>query len=205
MHRILPALAALLALPIATITPVHAQSGPWELNLHGGALRHEVFGGSDVAPNVGAAVTHHAAAWGFGATFDWARAESDPFPGPADGLVEADADLLRYAFVIDRTVVLGSRARLALGGGVGAATFRFGDVDGFEVESTTDPMVPVGVRLTIADRAVAPRWGVTAGVRDDVIFMDDRDPGPLGAREAEIAHQVQGNVGVTLYLGGNGA
>lgn len=197
-HRILLGLAALIAAPFAT--SAFAQSSTWELNVRGGALRHDVFDESDTDFTIGGKLARYTAGgWGIGAALDYADAGERPL---AD-VGSVDVRLLRYAAEIDRSFPARGKTRFTLGTGVGAATASYDGLPGAGDKSETNLMVPISAGLKFMNRADAPSWGLTLAARDQMIFLGDTDP--LGnARDSEIAHHVQGTVGLSFFFGGGG-
>jgi peptidoglycan-associated lipoprotein len=192
-ERILLALTLLAVLPMAA----HGQTSTWELNLHGGALRHDVFDESDVDLGFGAKLARYTkGGWGFGAKVDFVdagerRLEDSPF----------DVRLLRYAAEVDKSFPARGRTRLTLGGGVGATTASYDGLPVVGDERETSLMVPVAAGLKFLNRGERPSWGLVVGARDQMIFLDDTDP--LGnARDSKVAHETQGTVGLSFFFGG---
>jgi peptidoglycan-associated lipoprotein len=194
-HRCLLALATLLV-PFAT--SALAQTGTWELNMRGGALRHDVFEESATDFTIGAKVARYTAGgWGIGAAIDFADAGERSLPegGPVDVL------LLRYAAEVDRSLPARGKTRFTLGAGVGAATASYDGLPGARDKNETSLMVPLSAGLRFMNRANSPSWGLTLGVRDQMVFLSDTDP--LGnARNSDVAHHVQGAVGLSFFFSG---
>lgn len=195
-ERILLALA-MLALPGGSAAL--GQTSTWELNLHGGALRHDVLNetGTDLALG-GRIARYTGGGWGFGATIDYVNAgeqvlESSP----------VDVRLLRYAAEIDKSFPRRGRARFTLGSGVGAASASYDGLPGVGDKRETNLMVPVAAGLKFMNRPTRPSWGLAVGARDQIVFLDDTDP--LGnARDSKVAHDIQGSVGLSLFFGAGG-
>lgn len=197
-HRILLVLATLLAAPFAAAAL--AQTSTWELNMRGGALRHDVFDESDTDFSIGARLARYTAGgWGIGAALDYVDAGERPL---AD-VGSVDVRLLRYAAEVDRSFPARGKTRFTLGAGVGAATASYDGLPGVGDKSETNLMVPVSAGLKFMNRAHGPSWGLTLVARDQMVFLSDTDP--LGnARDSEIAHHVQGTVGLSFFFGGGG-
>lgn len=195
-HRILLALAALIVAPLAT--NAFAQSSTWELNMRGGALRHDVFDESDTDFTFGGKLARYTAGgWGFGAAVDFADAGERPLADAAS----VDVRLLRYAAEIDRSFPASGRTRFTLGTGIGGATASYDGLPDVGNKSETNLMVPVSAGIKFMNRSAGPSWGLTLGARDHIVFLGDTDP--MGnARDSEIAHHVQGTVGLSFFFGG---
>lgn len=204
MNRAILIALLVTALPATAL----AQSDTWELNLHGGALRHDVFDESDSDLSVGGRLARYTAGgWGIGAAVDWTDAGSGrltPVGTLDDGLqASVDVRLLRYAAEVDKSFPARGRTRFTLGAGVGGARTSYDGLPGVGEKSETNLMVPVSAGLKFMNRSTSPSWGIALGARDQMIFVGDEDP--LGnARDSEIAHQVQGTVGLSLFFGGGG-
>lgn len=192
---------ALIALILVLPAAGRAQVGTWELNVHGGALRHEVLGtDADPDPLVGARFERWSeGGWGVNGTVDWVGIGERRLIG-FEAPTRLDGRLLRYTLGVDRSLALGERAGLALGAGIGAATAWY-DVQspdaGSTDESETSVVVPVSGRVTVLNAARS--WGLALGVRDDILFLDRTDP--LGNERDGVAHQLQGTVGLSLFFG----
>lgn len=195
-HRIVIAFAGLVFAMLAS--NAFAQSSTWELNVRGGALRHDVFDETDTDFTVGGRLARYTAGgWGIGAALDYADAGEHRL---ADA-VTIDARLLRYAAEIDRSFPATGRTRFSLGTGIGAATASYDGLPNGRDRSETNLMVPVSAGLKFMNRGTAPSWGITLGARDHIVFLGDTDPAG-NARDSEVAHHVQGTVGLSFFFGG---
>ena len=187
-----------LSLALLTISAslVHAQTSQWELEVHGGALRHDVFDESDTDFTIGGRLARYTAAgWGFGGALDYIDAGEQTLD--ADPI---DVRMLHYAAEIDKSFPSSGRTRVTLGAGVGGATASYDGV-ALADESETQLMIPLSARLKFLNRSESPSWALVLGARDQMVFLDDRDP--LGnPRDSEVKHHVQGTIGISFLFGG---
>lgn len=190
----------LLALILLAATPAavaRGQTSTWELGLHGGAIHHDVFDESDTDLTLGGRLARYTAGgWGFGARLD--------FTDAGERTLEAtpvDVRLLHYAAEIDKSFPSRSRTRVTLGAGLGGATASYGGLPEVGDQTETSLMVPITAGLKFMNRAVGPSWGLALGARDEMVFLDDRDP--LGnTRDSQVAHRIRATAGLSLYFGG---
>jgi peptidoglycan-associated lipoprotein len=193
-QRILLALILLAATPAAV---ARAQTSTWELGLHGGAIHHDVFDETDTDPTVGFRLARYTAGgWGFGAGMDFADAGERTLEA-----TPVEVRLLHYAAEIDKSFPNRGRTRATLGAGLGGATASYDGLPDVGERTETSLMVPVAAGLKFMNRAAGPSWGLTFGARDEMVFLDDRDP--LGnPRDTKVAHRIQGTAGFSFYFGG---
>lgn len=185
---------AIAALALGWTTTARAQAEhyankPIEINVHAGGLSFDdgdtelIFGGR--------AVYNMTNGFGIGGNFDYVDAEG--------------GSVLLYSGEVDYTFPSESQTHFFVGAGVGAATFDPDDVDGIEVDSETELLVPVGGGVKWFNRTNDPTWGLRAEVRDNIIFVSGRDVvvgGEVIEGDDEVTNNFEFSAGVSFFLGG---
>lgn len=185
---------AIAALALGWSTTAHAQAShytnkPIELNVHAGGFS---FDDGDTEIMFGArAVYNMANGFGIGGNFGYVDAEG--------------GNVLLYSGEVDYTFPSGSQTHFFVGAGVGAATFDFDEVEGFDIDSQTHLLVPVGGGVKWFNETHDPTWGLRADVRDNIIFVSGEDivvGGETIEGEDETTHNFEFSGGVSFFFGG---
>lgn len=173
---------ALLVASVLVLAPVEgrAQYDHWELNLHAGALRVDLFEQPFWSPLVGAKIMRHwDNGWGFGPFFDYAW-EDDAVV--YHNIPMTDLDMYFYGGELNYTLGRGPfHPFLSLG--VGAATVELGpevlvdlsgnprDGDrGFLQESQTKFLLEPGVGFKILNSRTDPWIAFRVDLEDKIVF-----------------------------------
>ncbi len=193
---------------------LRAQTGNWELNIHGGLYQRDLGLDSDAFdlnddnddtdtdPLVGGRLQYN---WpnglGLGANFDWVFVDQVPNP-PGSENEDMNVNLLLYDAEIHYAFPATSRAKLFLGAGVGAATRRFSDIppNGGD-QNFSDLLVPVFAGLKIVNDPYDPSWGFTIEGRDNIIWVDTFDL-QEGDTDKEATNTWAAQAGISFFFGG---
>jgi opacity protein-like surface antigen len=207
-------LCALFTLGAATlIVPrsARAQTGNWELNLHGGALRYDLeFGDDDDEEGedenddtdvlFGARLVRNTSSgFSIGGNFDWVLADQIDLPETAED-DDINVNVYFYSAEIDYVFNRASRAQFLVGAGFGGQTVSFTDLPGGD-ESSTDPMIPLALGLKIVDDPMDPAWGFRVDVRDNAVIRDVSDP-VEGDEDSEWEDNFELSGGISFFFGG---
>jgi hypothetical protein len=172
------AAAAVTALAPA---PAYAQFDHWELNLHAGLIRVDLFEQSHNSPLVGARVMRHwDNGWGAGVNFDYAWEDDAVI---YHNIQRTDIDMYFYTFEVDYTVPLSGPVYPFVSLGVGAATVemdstvhydltgvrRTGERD-FLDETQTHFLLEPGLGLKIMNSRTDPWLAFRIDVEDKIVF-----------------------------------
>ena len=214
MRKIIYGLLLSAAALVIAPTVLRAQTSNWELNIHGGVYQRDLGldveefdlddenDDTDTDPLVGARLLYNFAnGFGIGVNFDWVFV--DQVPNPAGSANEdMNVNLYLYDAELHYAFPATSKVKVFLGAGVGAATRAFTDIPPSGTDETfTELLVPVFAGLKFVNDAYDPSWGLTAEVRDNIIWIDTFDPVELDEdKEATNTWALQG--GISFFFGG---
>lgn len=163
---------------------------PYEINVHAGAFFPDQFRNDDTEVMLGGRIlVNLLSGWSFGGSFDWVPRDKIPVGGE-----DIDVNTYLYSGGVEYSFSSQSTTRLFVGGGLGAATTKFGDAPE-SIDDRTDLMVPLAVGVKWFDRPTDPGWGIRAELRDNIIWFED------GGGETDATNNFEVSGGVSFLLG----
>ncbi|MDX1624345.1 MAG: outer membrane beta-barrel protein [Gemmatimonadota bacterium] len=196
--RLTAALAFAAGLLLADAPKALAQATPYELNLHIGGFRYDIED-SDTDVMLGARfLLQYPSGWGWGGNFDWVPVDRIATTGD-----DIDFDLYLYSFEVDYTVQTGDQVRPFVGAGIGAATFRVGDLPpgpGDDEESETNVLIPLAVGVKFFDDPRQPTWAIRGEIRDNVVFVDEDDLQAAIAGDDGAQNNIEFSGGISFFF-----
>ena len=194
---------AFLVAAVLALAPVEgrAQHDHWELGIHAGAIRVDLFEQPFWSPMVGARIMRHwDNGWGFGPFFDYAW-EDDAFV--YHNIPAVDVDMYFYGGEVNYTLGSGPfHPFLSLG--AGAATVELGpevltDLSGapregdraFLQESQTKFLLEPGIGFKVFNSRTAPWIGFRVDLEDKIVFdFPQRERGIEEEAQETSSHKV---------------
>lgn len=193
---------AILGLFILAFAPASARAQNWyELNLHGGALLLDDKIGEDADPMLGARfMLQYESGFAWGGNFDWVLSDVDiDDDGPGEDI---DQSLFLYSAEVDYVFPSTSQTRFFVGGGIGAATFKFSDVPEPFEDSSTELLIPLaaGIKYYNNSSPGGSTWAIRADVRDNIILFDDQFDASEGDTDTEATNNFEISGGVSFIF-----